>query len=103
MKLKRLHPEIVKKIKSFFTATISDALDKFGIAGGCQGITPVVSGVKMVGTAYTIRYVPVGAQKGTVGDYIEDVLAGDVIVLDNNGRTDCTVWGDILRAFQGPL
>lgn len=50
----------------------------------------------MVGTAYTIRYVPVGAVRGTVGDYIDDVLPGDVIVLDNNGRTDCTVWGDIL-------
>jgi len=24
------------------------------------------------------------------------VQSGDVIVLDNHGRTDCTVWGDIL-------
>jgi 4-hydroxy-4-methyl-2-oxoglutarate aldolase len=96
MELKRPSPEIVKQFKAFSTATLSDALDKFGIAGGCQGITPVVAGVKMVGTAYTIRYVPVGVQKGTVGDYIDDVLAGDVVVLDNNGRTDCTVWGDIL-------
>jgi 4-hydroxy-4-methyl-2-oxoglutarate aldolase len=24
------------------------------------------------------------------------VAPGDVMVLDNNGRTDCTVWGDIL-------
>ena len=54
---------------------------------------PLVSGVKMVGTAYTVRYIPIGAVKGTVGDYIEDVLPGDVIVLDNNARTDCTVWG----------
>ena len=27
---------------------------------------------------------------------MEIVRPGDVIVLDNNGRTDCTVWGDIL-------
>ena len=33
---------------------------------------------------------------GTVGDYIDDVPPGAVIVLDNGGRTDCTVWGDIL-------
>lgn len=96
MKFKRQAPEIVKKFEPFSTPTISDALDKFGIAGGCKGITPIVSGVKMVGTAYTVRYIPIGAVKGTVGDYIEDVLPGDVIVLDNNGRTDCTVWGDIL-------
>jgi regulator of RNase E activity RraA len=31
-----------------------------------------------------------------VGDYIDIVEPGDVIVLDNNGRMDCTVWGDIL-------
>jgi len=88
--------EIVRKFESLSTSTISDALDKFGIAGACKGIMPVVSGVKMVGTAYTVRYVPVGAVKGSVGDYIDDVLPGDVVVLDNNGRTDCTVWGDIL-------
>jgi len=96
MELKRPRPEIVKQFEAYSTATLSDALDKFGIAGGCQGIMPVVSRVKMVGTAYTIRYVPVSVQKGTVGDYIDDVLPGDVVVLDNNGRMDCTVWGDIL-------
>jgi regulator of RNase E activity RraA len=40
--------------------------------------------------------VPVSEVKGTVGDYIDLAQPGDVIVLDNNGRTDCTVWGDIL-------
>ncbi len=94
--MKKLDPEIVKRFESFSTSIISDALDRFGIGGGCKGITPVVSGVKMVGTAYTVRYIPIGAVKGTVGDYIDDVLPGDVVVLDNNGRTDCTVWGDIL-------
>ena len=96
MGFKRPDPQTVKEFKSFSTPTISDALDKLGIPGGCHGILPVVSGVKMAGTAYTIRYVPTGAVKGTVGDYIDDVLPGDVVVLDNSGRTDCTVWGDIL-------
>jgi regulator of RNase E activity RraA len=31
-----------------------------------------------------------------VGDYIDDVPAGSVVVLDNGGRLDATVWGDIL-------
>ncbi len=31
-----------------------------------------------------------------MGDYIDDVPSGSVVVLDNSGRTDCTVWGDIL-------
>ena len=50
----------------------------------------------MAGPAFTLRYVPIGQVKGNVGDYMEIVNPGDVIVLDNNGRMDCTVWGDIL-------
>ncbi len=86
----------IETFKSLSTSTISDALDRFGIAGGCHGIFPVAPVDKMVGPAYTVRYVPTGAVKGTVGDYIDEVSPGDVIVLDNNGRIDCTVWGDIL-------
>ena len=36
---------------------------------------------------------------GTVGDFIEDVAPGDVVVIDNAGRTDCTVWGDIMTQY----
>lgn len=96
IKEKRLGLEIDRAFAPFSTSTISDALDRLGFGGGCKGIRPVIPEVKMAGTAYTIRYVPVGATKGTVGDYIDDVPAGDVVVLDNNGRADCTVWGDIL-------
>lgn len=99
MTSKKPDSEIVRKFEAFSTTSISDALDTLGIAGGCHGITPVVSGVKMAGTAYTVRYVATGAAKGTVGDYIDQVSAGDVIVLDNTGRTDCTVWGDILTVM----
>jgi regulator of RNase E activity RraA len=52
----------------------------------------------MRGRAYTVRYIPAGRDAGTVGDYIDDVPAGSVVVLANDGRTDCTVWGDILTA-----
>jgi regulator of RNase E activity RraA len=40
----------------------------------------------------------VGTEKGTVGDYIDDVAEDDVVVLDNAGRPDCTVWGEILTS-----
>jgi regulator of RNase E activity RraA len=103
------HPEVARVFESFSTSIISDALDTLGIGGGCLDIKPVVSGVKMAGIAYTIHYIPVGAVKGTVGDYIDDVLPGEVVVLDNRSRTDCTVWGDILtvtakaRGISGTL
>jgi 4-hydroxy-4-methyl-2-oxoglutarate aldolase len=53
----------------------------------------------MAGPAYTVRYVPVGDPKGTVGDYIDEIPPGVVAVLDNQGRTDATVWGDILTEY----
>jgi regulator of RNase E activity RraA len=36
-----------------------------------------------------------------VGDFIDDVAEGDVVVIDNDGRTDCTVWGDIMTQYAG--
>jgi len=92
----RLDRNVIQGFVSLSTATISDALDRFGLRGGCEGIFPVVPGAKMVGSALTVRYVPVGEVKGTFGDYIDLAQSGDVIVLDNNGRMDCSVWGDIL-------
>lgn len=88
--------ELIKGFYKISTATISDALDRFGIKGGCLGILPVVTGLKAVGPAFTVKYVPVGVVKGTVGDYIDIAQPGDIIVLDNEGRNWCTVWGDIL-------
>lgn len=85
-------------ITSLGTATISDALDRIGLPGGALGILPLTDGQRMAGPAYTVRYVAAGCQPGTVGDYVDEVPTGAVVVLDNAGRTDCTVWGDILTA-----
>jgi regulator of RNase E activity RraA len=78
------------------TATLSDALDKLGIAGQCHRIKPRSGGFRMAGRAWTLLYGPAGNPAGTVGDYIDDVPPGSVIVLDNGGRDNATVWGDIL-------
>ncbi len=78
------------------TATISDALDKLGIAGQCLGIKPLDHKFRLAGRAFTLAYAPVGYPVGTVGDFIDDVPEGGVVVIDNGGRPDATVWGDIL-------
>jgi len=96
MQSKRLDKKAVSRFLELSTPNISDALDSLRIRGGCEGIKPVVPGLRFVGQAYTVKYIPTALVPGTVGDYIDDVPPGDVIVLDNEGRTDCTVWGDIL-------
>jgi len=45
--------------------------------------------------ASAVSYQAASVPPGTAGDYLDDVHAGDV-VLDNQGRLDCTVWGGIL-------
>jgi regulator of RNase E activity RraA len=89
--------EIVEGFKKLASASISDALDRLGIHGMVQGIAPLANGHHVVGRAFTLKYIPCGVVKGTVGDYIDDVPPGGVVVLDNAGRLDCTVWGDILN------
>ncbi len=88
--------ELIKAIKKMDTASISDAMDKLGIPCGLLGIQAVVEGRKICGEAFTVHYVPCGVEKGNVGDFIDDVEPGQVVVIDNGGRNYCTVWGDIM-------
>jgi regulator of RNase E activity RraA len=83
-------------LKTAGVTAISDALDKLGIEGQAVGIVPVQRGMRFAGPAFTVRMVPVGQSGGVVGDYIDDVPAGAVVVIDNKGVLDQTVWGDIL-------
>lgn len=71
-------------------------MDKLGINGQCYKIAPRDVSFRLCGRAFTILYGPAGTPPGTVGDYIDDVPPGSVIVLDNGGRDNATVWGDIL-------
>jgi regulator of RNase E activity RraA len=93
--------DVVKGLGDLPTATISDALDRLGIAGACLGIAPLDPTFRLAGRAFTLRYRPTGiVDKGNVGDYIDDVPVGGIVVLDNGGRLDATVWGDILTAVS---
>jgi len=92
--------EMVEAFKPLDTACVSDAMDKLGLPAGCLGIVPVVTGVKFAGRAFTVKYRLCGAvERGTVGDFLDDVAAGQVVVIDNGGRMDCTVWGDIMTTL----
>jgi len=86
------------QIGDLSTATLSDALDRLGRPGSLLGIAPLQNGQRLVGRAFTVRYRPAGHPPGTVGDYLDEMHPGQAVVLDNQGRTDCTVWGDILTA-----
>lgn len=88
--------DVLARLGRLATSGISDAMDRLGIAGQARGVVPLDPSFSVVGRAFTGLYQPVDVGGGTVGDYIDDVEPGQVVVLDNAGRTDVTVWGDIL-------
>ena len=94
--------QLVALFEGLDTPGVSDAMDKLGIPGQCLGIAPLDNyRGTVVGPAFTVQCVPANSPPGSVGDFIEDVLPGDVVVIANAGRTDCTVWGDIMTQYAG--
>lgn len=92
----KINAEILAGFKELDTTSVSDAMDRLGIPCGLEGLKPIVQGASFCGQAFTVHYVPCGIVKGTVGDFLDDVEPGQVVVLDNGGRTYCTVWGDLM-------
>ncbi|MGW6910031.1 RraA family protein [Streptomyces sp. NPDC054940] len=89
--------DLLARLRALPTAALSDALDRSGIEGALHGIAPLANDFRAVGPAFTVRYAPVDESgAGTVGDFLDDVPPGAVIVVDNGGRTDVTVWGGIM-------
>ncbi|WP_175918444.1 RraA family protein [Burkholderia pyrrocinia] len=94
--------ELVALFAGLDTPGVSDAMDKLGLHGQTLGVMPLTDYPHVVvGPAFTVKYVPASVPPGTVGDFIDDVAQGDVVVIDNDGRTDCTVWGDIMTQYAG--
>lgn len=92
--------QLVALFEGLDTPTVSDAMDKLGLPGQCLDIAPLADYQKVtVGPAFTVQYVTASTPPGTVGDFIDEVTPGDVVVIANGGRTDCTVWGDIMTQY----
>lgn len=87
---------LAARLRALDTSALSDALDRLGIEGQALGLMPLDRSFRTVGRAFTVRMLPRGLSGRSVGDYIDDVPAGHVVVIDNGGRLDATVWGDIL-------
>ncbi|MCH6468602.1 RraA family protein [Sinomonas terrae] len=87
---------LVGRLQALPTAAVSDAMDALGVAGQILGVARRTASGAVAGRAFTVRYEPVDEQGGTVGDFLDDVPAGHVVVIENAARLDCTVWGGIM-------
>lgn len=93
--------DVLRRLRALPTAAVSDALDRAGVPGAVHGLAPLANDFRAVGPAFTVRYAPLDdtTGRGTVGDFLDDVPPGAVIVIDNGGRTDVTVWGGIMTGI----
>ena len=88
--------DIAARLKAIPTASISDAMDSLGIHGTLHGLAPLTYDFRVGGPAFTVQYEPAGSELGSVGDFLDDVPPGAVVLIDNHARTDVTVWGGIM-------
>lgn len=89
----------LSRLAQLDSCAVSDALEKAGIRGTVLGIRPVWDCPKVVGTAVTVKIKPVGLERPTqhlCTPAIDAASEGDVLVIDNAGRTDVATWGGLL-------
>ena len=95
-----MSPDIlIDLLKKIDTASLSDALDSLGFSGGLLELHAQSSNDNICGQAFTVKYGdPTDEDKKLTraADFIDEVNSNEIIVLANNGRIDCTVWGGIL-------
>ncbi len=91
-----LAADMLARFRRIGTSTLSDALDRLGLTGAVEGLISLQPLADIAGQAFTVSYLPGGHRGGTVGDFIDQLGPGSVVVIDNRGRTDCTVWGNIM-------
>lgn len=97
--LTKKQKELRARLLALDTPAISDALDSLSINGGLLGIQCRTNHHKMAGPAFTVKYQPIQFDSKNfknAGNYIDDVPECSVVLVDNQGRTDCTSWGGIL-------
>jgi len=104
----RLDAALEAKLRATPTAALSAQLRRRGIDNSSiDGVHALLPGTVLVGTAKTIRYLPlredlfaqVGGGQNAQKRAFDAVLPGEVIVIEARGVTDAATLGDIL-AFR---
>ncbi|KQM19848.1 RraA family protein [Novosphingobium sp. Leaf2] len=90
----------IANLLRFDSCTISDALDNLGLPGAVHGLPPqTLIGKRVAGRAVTVKLGPPieGLPKRHLGaGAVMAAETGDIIVVENRGRTDVSGWGGLL-------
>ncbi|MCQ4045267.1 RraA family protein [Streptantibioticus rubrisoli] len=90
--------DVLDVFRAHGTSAVSDALDLLDRGEtGLPGLRRISGEGVVAGPVFTVRYETVApGNPGPAGEFIDDVPPGAVVVVANDGRTDRTVWGDLL-------
>jgi regulator of RNase E activity RraA len=109
MKPAPIAPEILEKLRRVSTATLTSQLFKIGFRNTyLGGVKPLNAQLRMAGEAVTVRFVPAREDLATfdaIGDpgypqrkAIDEILPGQVLVLDCRGVASAAAGGEILMS-----
>jgi 4-hydroxy-4-methyl-2-oxoglutarate aldolase len=88
--------ETLARARRLSTGQLSDVMDTLSIRrGGAIGIVPLEHGHRVAGRAFTVQYLPKEEVPTALPDYITQASPGDIFVISNRGRLDCSVWGGL--------
>lgn len=90
---------LLQRLRALDACTVSDALDKLGRPGAVGGLRPLWEGAVLCGRASTAALAPGPGPAARVHLGVRAIAhagAGDVVVVDNGGRTDMGAWGGLL-------
>jgi regulator of RNase E activity RraA len=105
----RVAPDILNLARHVSTATLTSHLQKRGFSNAfMQGVFPLRPTLRLVGQAFTLRYIPAREDLDPAGETdnrtskqriaVESVGPGDVLVIDARGDVHAATLGDILAA-----
>lgn len=93
--------DLVSRLERLDVCAVSDALDALSMPSAVLGLVPMWEGARVVGRARTVKLaegpVPPGRPLVHLGARAIDASdRGDVVVVDNGGRTGMGGWGGLL-------
>jgi regulator of RNase E activity RraA len=86
----------IEELKKIESGSITDALGRLSLSGWMDYVLPLTPNDRVVGRAYTIKYMPkrgAGGCKENLYSIFLKAKPGDVIVIDATG-TDCWMFGE---------
>jgi len=91
--------DLVERLRALDTCSVSDALDKLGLAGAVVGLGPLTVRRRVAGPVVTVKLgvpMPDLPKRHLGAGAVMAARTGDIIVVEHRGRADVSGWGGLL-------